>query len=63
MAVYEKQVQKLNGNTGSIDLFWPGTLLIEHKSKGRNLSEAKKQAEDYCLKLSEEEFSKIYTHL
>ena len=56
VAVFEKQVQKLNGNTGSIDLFWPGELLIEHKSKGRSLSEAKKQAEDYCLKLSEEEF-------
>ena len=56
IAIYEKQVQKLNGNIGSIDLFWPGTLLIEHKSKGRSLSEAKKQAEDYCLSLSEEEF-------
>lgn len=56
IAVYEKQVEKLNGNKGSIDLFWPGTLLIEHKSKGKNLNEARIQAEEYCLGLPQEEF-------
>ena len=56
VAIYESKVKKLNGDTGSIDLFWPGTLLVEHKSKGKSLRKAKTQAEDYCLGLQEEEF-------
>ena len=31
VAVYEKQVKKLNNRQGFIDLFWPGVLLIEKK--------------------------------
>jgi len=55
VAVFEKQVKKLNKNNGYIDLFWPGTLIIEHKSKDRNLTEAYYQAIDYTGNLQEEE--------
>ena len=34
VASFEKAVKKLNNKQGFIDLFWKGTLLVEHKSKG-----------------------------
>jgi restriction-modification enzyme MmeI-like protein len=40
VAVYEKKVKKLNDKQGYIDLFWPGTLLVEQKSAGKNLQKA-----------------------
>ncbi len=55
VAIYEKRVAMLTGNTGFIDLFWPGLLLIEQKSAGRNLDIAKVQAENYFLSLKEHE--------
>ena len=58
LAVYEKQIQNFKGNTGFIDLFWKGTLLVEHKSRGKDLDSALKQALDYCHGLSEEELPK-----
>ena len=56
VAVYEKQVKKLNNKQGFIDLFWPGVLLIEQKSAGRDLNKARIQAEEYCLGLKDNEF-------
>ena len=58
LAVFEKQIQNLKGNTGFIDLFWKGTLLIEHKSRGKDLDAALEQALDYCHGLSEEDLPK-----
>ena len=55
VSVYEQRVQKLSGNTGFIDLFWPQVLLVEQKSAGRNLDAARVQAEDYFLALKENE--------
>lgn len=55
VAVYEKQVSKLSGNTGFIDLFWPGNLIVEQKSLGRDLNKARTQALDYFLNLHEQE--------
>ena len=59
VAVYEKRVEKLpdHGKTrqGRIDLFWPGTLLAEHKSAGQDLDAAHTQALDYFLALPEAE--------
>jgi len=59
VAVFEKQAVKLpnGGKTahGRIDLFWPGTLLAEHKSAGRDLSAAFTQALDYFHGLPENE--------
>jgi len=55
IAVYEQSVEKLSGTTGSIDLFIPGKLVIEQKSLGRNLSEARLQALDYTQCLADAE--------
>lgn len=56
VAMYERQVEKLNNNTGFIDLFWPGVLLVEQKSEGRDLRRAREQADEYCLGLPYNEF-------
>ncbi len=53
VAAYEEKVKKLNDKSGFIDLFWPGYLLVEQKSADRNLDDARKQATDYFLALSE----------
>ncbi|MGZ4848174.1 MAG: DNA methyltransferase [Halobacteriota archaeon] len=55
VAVFEKQVALLGGKRGSIDLFWKGTLIAEHKSRGKNLDTAYWQAMDYVGGLSDEE--------
>lgn len=55
VSVYEQRVQRLSGNTGFIDLFWPQVLLVEQKSAGRDLNAARVQAEDYYLALKENE--------
>ncbi|MDF1806851.1 DNA methyltransferase [Hyphomonas sp.] len=55
VGVYEKRVERLAGNTGYIDLFWPQVLLVEQKSAGRDLTAARIQAEDYFLALKEQE--------
>jgi len=55
LAAFEEPVKKLNNKQGFIDLFWKGTLLVEHKSKGKNLDAAFEQATDYFYGLKEEE--------
>lgn len=58
VATFEEPVKKLSGNQGFIDLFWKGTLLVEHKSKGKNLNKAFEQATDYFPGLKEHELPK-----
>ncbi len=53
VARYEEHVKKLNDKTGFIDLFWPGVLLVEQKSSGRDLKKAYDQAGDYFDALKE----------
>ena len=55
VAIFEKAVKKLGGGQGYIDVFWPGQLIVEHKSKGKNLDSAFDQASDYFHGLKEEE--------
>jgi len=55
VATYEHAVRKISGDTGFIDLFWPGELLIEQKSRGGDLLRAGLQAMDYTPGLSEAE--------
>ena len=55
VASFEEPVKKLGDNRGSIDLFWKGTLLVEHKSKGKDLSKAYQQALDYFPGIQEQE--------
>ena len=56
VASFEERVKLLNNKSGFIDLFWPGTLLVEQKSAGRSLEAAYKQALDYCDGLKPEQF-------
>jgi hypothetical protein len=51
VAAFEEPVKKLSGNWGQIDLFWPGTLLVEHKSRGEDLSKAQAQGMAYVRAL------------
>ena len=47
VASFEEPVRLLGDRRGFIDLFWKGVLLVEQKSAGRDLSEAKDQAFAY----------------
>lgn len=58
LATFEEPVKKLNNQQGYIDLFWKGTLLVEHKSKGGNLDAAFEQATDYFHGIKEHELPK-----
>ena len=53
VARYEAHVAKLDNRSGFIDLYWPGVLLVEQKSAGRDLNEAYKQAGEYFDALPE----------
>ena len=55
VARYEESVKKLNNRQGFIDLFWPGVLLVEQKSAGRDLDKAAEQAGEYFDALPDEE--------
>ena len=55
VARYEAHVAKLDNRHGFIDLFWPGVLLVEQKSAGRDLSRAYDQAGEYFDALPERE--------
>ncbi len=43
------------GASGFIDLLWKGTILVEHKSRGKSLDKAFQQAKDYFPGLKEAE--------
>ena len=47
VASFEKPVKKDDGAGGFIDLLWKGVLLVEHKSRDKDLDRAKRQAFDY----------------
>jgi len=47
VATFEHAVKKFGGGQGYVDLFWPGVLLVEQKSRGRDLDRAFDQALDY----------------
>ena len=55
VATFETRVKKLEGKDGYIDLLWKGKLLIEHKSRGKNLDRAHAQATGYFAGLKEYE--------
>lgn len=59
VATFEEPVKKLAEKRGSIDLFWKGTLVVEHKSKGQDLEKAYSQALDYFANLRQEELPKF----
>ena len=55
VARYEEHVRKLDDRSGFIDLFWPGVLIVEQKSAGRDLALAYGQAGEYFDALPERE--------
>ena len=58
IATFEHKVKKINEHDGYIDLFWKGMLLVEMKSKGKDLAKAFNQAKEYTQKLKQEEIPK-----
>ncbi len=55
VARYEEYGRKLDNRAGYIDLFWPGVLLVEQKSSGRDLARAYSQASECFDALPERE--------
>ena len=53
VARYEEHVAKIDNRSGFIDLFWPGVLIVEQKSAGRDLAKAYGQAGEYFDALPE----------
>ena len=53
VASFEAPVKKGDGQGGFIDLLWKGVLLVEHKSRGKDLDRAARQAFDYFPGLKE----------
>ncbi len=47
VAAFEEPVRLLGDRRGFIDLFWKGVLLVEQKSVGRDLAQAREQAFSY----------------
>ncbi|WP_454804208.1 class I SAM-dependent DNA methyltransferase [Mucilaginibacter phyllosphaerae] len=58
VSTFEHRVKKLSEADGYIDLLWKGMILIEMKSKGKNLDKAFTQAKDYIHGLKEHELPK-----
>jgi len=48
---FEFPVRSSQGTINFIDVLWNGVVLIEHKSAGKDLNEAEKQARDYLVAL------------
>jgi hypothetical protein len=68
VATFEHAVQKLKGlddtarkarYDGFVDLFWPGMLLVEQKSRGKNLDAAMTQALSYFPGIAERDLPQI----
>lgn len=58
VASFEVKVTKGYRQNGYIDLLWKGQLLVEHKSAGKDLNMAYKQAIDYFPGLKDYELPK-----
>ena len=46
VASFAEPTKKPSGDSGEIDLLWKGKIICEHKSRGKNLIKARKQAFD-----------------
>ena len=55
VASFEEPVKRITGDYGFIDLFWPGILIVEHKSFGKDLGKAESQAFRYIQDLARDE--------
>lgn len=59
VASFETPVKKGDGKGGFIDLLWRGVLLVEHKSRGKDLDRAAHQAFDYFPGLKERDLPRF----
>jgi hypothetical protein len=63
VASFEHAVKKLPGakarTDGFVDLFWPGMLLVEHKSRGKDLDKALDQAMGYLPGIAERDLPQV----
>jgi hypothetical protein len=55
VASFEHRVKKLDNHDGYIDMFYKGVLLVEMKSRGKDLDRAYTQARDYLHGLPDHE--------
>ncbi len=51
VAQHEARVRMPDGSIGFIDLLWKGKLIVEHKSRGKDLAEARRKAQEYVHQL------------
>jgi hypothetical protein len=58
VSTFEHKVKRLDDSDGYIDLLWKGTILIEMKSRGKDLTRAFKQAREYLHGLKDHEIPK-----
>ena len=58
VATFEERVKRLGDHDGYIDLLWKGTMLVEMKSRGKDLDKAYQQAIDYTHGLKDYELPK-----
>ena len=57
VAAFEQLAKRTStGNYGFIDLYWPGVLIAEQKSAGKDLEEAEQQALDYLTEIKQSDF-------
>ncbi|WP_272027937.1 class I SAM-dependent DNA methyltransferase [Kocuria rosea] len=55
VAKFEAQARRIAGGTGFIDVFWPGMMIAEQKTTGKDLDAAEAQAMDYLTTVSDAE--------
>ncbi len=58
IGTFEHRVKKLSEADGYIDLLWKGTILVEMKSRGKNLDKAFEQAKGYAYGLKQHDLPK-----
>ena len=58
IGTFEHRVKKLSEADGYIDLLWKGIILVEMKSRGKNLDKAFVQAKEYTYGLKQHELPK-----
>jgi len=57
VARFEQAAERAStGNTGAIDMLWPGTIAVEHKSAGKSLEDADVQLRDYLQPLGDDDY-------
>lgn len=59
VAQFEARARKADGGGGFIDVFWPGMLIAEQKSLGKDLQDAEDQALKYLAGVPDAEVKSL----